>query len=88
MGRSSDPLSLLSPKAQEAWRRLEGTANDDTDPTAAPLDQAINKAMQPKLSDAAKTQSLANARAAIAAGKDRNAVIQKLQAAGIDPSGL
>lgn len=40
------------------------------------------------MSDADRQASLANARAAIAGGKDKNAVIQKLRAAGIDPSGL
>lgn len=35
-----------------------------------------------------KDQSIVNARAAIAAGKDRDAVIKKLRDNGIDPSGL
>lgn len=42
----------------------------------------------PVLSDTDKAQALEKARAAIAAGKDRSAVIQRLQHYGIDPSGL
>jgi len=41
-----------------------------------------------KLNDAEKAQALQDARAAIAKGKDRNAVIQLLRSHGIDPAGL
>lgn len=68
LGTTKDSMHLLSPKAQEAIKRLEGEASPEKAAAANPaLDQA---------------------RAAIAKGAPREAVIKRLRENGVDPTGL
>lgn len=57
-------------------------------PQAAPYTPPGGLLPRPALPPAQVEQTLNAARAAIAAGKDRNAVMQRLRENGIDPSGL
>ena len=61
-------------RARASGGNVVGAAN------ASPLDQAVNKATS--------AGPLEDARAAIAAGAPRDAVLQRLQQNGIDPAGL
>ncbi len=99
---TDEAMPLFSPDSAAALDNILGEGTSEgldanvggktqgrvSDGSGSSLDNAIDKAMTPKLSDSAKQASLANARAAIAQGKDRNTIIQRLKAAGIDPSGL
>jgi hypothetical protein len=67
LGTTKDAMHLLSPKAQEAVKRLEGEAGPEKAAANPALDQA---------------------RAAIAKGAPRDAVIKRLRENGIDPTGL
>lgn len=81
MGKTTDPLELLSPKAKASILKLEGRAEPEA--TRPTVDRsAIERAK------ADPQGTLAEARAAIAAGKSREGVIEKLREYGVDPSGL
>lgn len=82
MGKTSDPLRLLSPKAQSALTRLRGKGQpvDTAEPTAAPA-PSIQPAQKP--AGASDAQIRAEAQKAIDAGKDPAAVAAQLKAWGI-----
>lgn len=82
---NKDPMGVTPPPTPQQ----AGTAvNRMRDQSRSAIGAAPTAPSTPTMSPADRDASLANARAAIAAGKDPNAVRQRLQAAGIDPSGL
>lgn len=85
MGKTTDPLTLLSPKARAGIAHLTGHEPPaPVQPQAAmPADRSAIAAARANPQDA-----LNQARAAIASGKPRDAVIERLKQVGVDPSGL
>lgn len=73
------PYANFQKFAKEGGFSADPNAKDGTRPRRAPA---------ATLSPADASQSISNARAAIAAGKDRGMIIQKLRDAGIDPGDL
>lgn len=61
---------------------------DGGSPTPGSTTPAANTEVSEPANSGSANPALARARAAIAQGADRNAVIKRLQAAGIDPTGL
>lgn len=76
-----DPEAWLRNQTSKNYQILSGNAALPAAPATAPN-------APPKLSASDVQQSIANARAAIKAGKDRTVILQRLKAAGINTAGL
>jgi hypothetical protein len=91
MNKNVPVENYLSAPAKASIDKIAGGAAQYAPPGAAPAQvqpQQAPGAPPSKLSPQDVQQSLSNAKAAIAAGKPRAAVIQRLQQSGIDPGGL
>lgn len=85
MRSNKEPIELLSPRNQGAFQRLMGGQG------AAPAAQDAPAAAPalPKITDRASANAaIGQAKAAIASGAPRDAVIQRLQQMGVPPAGL
>ncbi len=95
MGKTTDPLTLLSPKAATAIRKLSGEPEPEAKPAqATPQTQAKpdpNAWKNKETITAARSNpqaAIAEAQKAIAGGANPQAVAQRLKQIGIDPSAL
>lgn len=92
MGKTTDPLKLLSPKAATAIRKLSGEAEPPPEqpPATAPQPQSFNWRTKETITAARANpqETIAQARAAVANGMPMQEAAARLRASGIDPTAL